>query len=67
MKPAGEWNQVRIVVQGNQVEHWLNGTRIVEYELGSPDWEDRVRKSKFASMPRYGREPAGTHRPAGSR
>ena len=59
VRPAGEWNQVRIVVQGKRVEHWLNGTRIVEYELGSPDWEDRVRKSKFASMPRYGREPAG--------
>ncbi len=59
VRPAGEWNQVRIVVQGKRVEHWLNGTRIVQYELGSPDWEDRVRKSKFASMPRYGREPAG--------
>ena len=59
VRPAGEWNQVRIVVQGKRVEHWLNGTRIVQYELGSPDWEDRVGKSKFASMPRYGREPAG--------
>ncbi len=59
VRPAGQWNQVRILVQGKRVEHWLNGTRIVEYELGSPDWEARVRKSKFASMPRYGREPAG--------
>lgn len=59
VRPAGEWNRVRIVVQGKRVEHWLNGTRIVQYELGSPDWENRVRKSKFASMPRYGREPAG--------
>jgi hypothetical protein len=58
-RPAGEWNQVRILVQGTRVEHWLNGTRIVAYELGSPDWEDRVRKSKFATMPRYGREPTG--------
>jgi Domain of Unknown Function (DUF1080) len=58
-RPAGEWNQVRLVVRGSRVEHWLNGKKIVEYELGSPDWEDRVRKSKFARMPRYGREPAG--------
>jgi len=57
--PAGEWNQVRILVQGKRVEHWLNGARIVAYELGSPDWEERVRESKFAQMPRYGREPTG--------
>jgi hypothetical protein len=59
VRPAGEWNQTRIVVQGTHVEHWLNGTRIVSYELGSPDWEERVRRSKFASMPRYGRESRG--------
>jgi hypothetical protein len=57
--PAGEWNQVRILVQGNHVEHWLNQRKIVEYELGSPDWQERVQRSKFAEMPRYGREPRG--------
>jgi hypothetical protein len=59
VRPAGEWNQVRIVVQGQHVEHWLNGRKVVEYELGGPDWQDRVRRSKFGKMPRYGREPAG--------
>jgi hypothetical protein len=59
VRPAGEWNEARIVVQGSHVEHWLNGTRVVSYELGSPDWEERVRRSKFASMPRYGRESRG--------
>jgi hypothetical protein len=59
VRPAGEWNEARIVVQGAQVEHWLNGQRVVRYELGSRDWEDRVRASKFASMLRYGREPRG--------
>jgi hypothetical protein len=59
VRPAGEWNEARIVVQGTHVEHWLNGHRVVAYELGSPDWEDRVRGSKFAAMPRYGREPRG--------
>ncbi|MGH7527528.1 MAG: 3-keto-disaccharide hydrolase [Gemmatimonadales bacterium] len=58
-RPAGEWNQVRLLVQGNHVEHWLNGRKVVEYELGSPDWEDRVRRSKFGELPRYGREPRG--------
>ncbi len=58
-QPAGEWNEMRIVVQGSQVEHWLNGRKIVHYELGSPEWRERVRKSKFASLPGYGRAPRG--------
>jgi 3-keto-disaccharide hydrolase len=58
-KPAGEWNAVRIVVRGNHVEHWLNGVKAVDYELGSPDWEARVKASKFAPHPYYGRNPEG--------
>ena len=54
VKPAGEWNQVRIVVKGGHVEHWLNGQKVVNYELWSPDWKARVAKSKFAQWPRYG-------------
>ncbi|HIL89377.1 MAG TPA: DUF1080 domain-containing protein, partial [Gemmatimonadetes bacterium] len=38
VKSAGEWNSSRIVVVNNQVEHWLNGDKVVEYELGSADW-----------------------------
>jgi cytochrome c len=53
-KPVGYFNKVRIVVQGPHVEHWLNGEKIVEYELGSDDWKQRVAASKFASMPHYG-------------
>ncbi|MDH3270791.1 MAG: DUF1080 domain-containing protein [Gemmatimonadota bacterium] len=59
VRAVGEWNQARIVVEGNHVEHWLNGTRIVEYELGSPDWEARVAASKFSQWPAYGRADAG--------
>jgi hypothetical protein len=57
--PAGEWNQVRLVVNGNHVEHWLNGVKVVEYELLSPDWEARVAGSKFSQWKGYGRAPAG--------
>jgi hypothetical protein len=59
VKPAGEWNAVRIVVRGNHVEHWLNGTKVVEYELGSPDWEAKVKASKFQQWPGYGRAASG--------
>jgi len=59
VKPAGEWNTTRLVVNGNHVEHWLNGVKVVEYELGSPDWEAKVKASKFATHPRYGRNAEG--------
>jgi hypothetical protein len=59
VKPAGEWNAVRIVMRGRHVEHWLNGVRAVEYELGSPDWEAKVKASKFTEWPGYGRSPRG--------
>lgn len=58
-KPVGEWNAGRIVVDGAKVEHWLNGTRVVEYELWSPDWERRVKDSKFSEWPAYGRAKRG--------
>ncbi len=54
-RPVGLFNQVRIVADGPHVEHWLNGVKIVEYEVGSPAWEKLVAESKFKSMPRYGR------------
>ena len=58
-KPVGEWNEGRIVARGNHVEHWLNGVKVVEYEIGSPDWEARVKASKFAKMANYGRVKRG--------
>jgi len=59
VKPAGEWNSSRIVAKGNHVEHWLNGQKVVEYDLMSPDWEARVKASKFVDWPHYGRAPRG--------
>ncbi|MBI4570008.1 MAG: DUF1080 domain-containing protein [Planctomycetes bacterium] len=58
-KPAGEFNRARLLVDGAHVEHWLNGEKIVAYELGGDDWLARVKNSKFASMPRFGREKQG--------
>ena len=58
-KPVGEWNEARLLVQGNHVEHWLNGVKVVEYEIGSADWEARVKASKFAKVASYGRMKRG--------
>lgn len=59
VRPAGEWNHARIVARGHHVEHWLNGVKVVEYELESRDWESRVAASKFRQWPAYGRAPKG--------
>lgn len=54
LKPFGEWNTTRILVNGAHVEHWLNGAKVVDYELWSPDWQARVAATKFAAYPHYG-------------
>lgn len=58
-KPAGEWNTGKIVVDGAHVEHWLNGTKVLDYDLGSADWKARVAASSFAAWPHYGALPSG--------
>jgi 3-keto-disaccharide hydrolase len=57
--PVGGWNSVRLIVNGNHVEHWMNDVKLLEYELGSSDWLARVKASKFNEWPQYGKEPKG--------
>ena len=62
--PIGQWNSGRVVVQGNHVEHWLNGRKVVEYERGSDAFRELVAKSKYAapqynSQGRFGEAPKG--------
>ena len=59
VKPVGEFNQVRIKVKNNHVEHWLNGTKIVEYVYGSDMMWDLVKKSKFNKMPLFAKASEG--------
>jgi hypothetical protein len=54
LKPTGEFNESRIVVRGKHVEHWLNGAKIVEYDLGSPALIDAIAKSKYKDVPGFG-------------
>lgn len=58
-KPVGEWNRTRIVVRGNRVRHFLNGEQIVDAEIGSDDWKTKVAGSKFAALPKFGKNVRG--------
>src|SRR6202048_4652188 len=59
VKPAEQWNSTLIVVDGNHVQHWMNGQKLLEYDFGSPDWQAKVKASKFAAYPNYGRASSG--------
>ena len=59
IRPAGEWNSSRIVVRGARVEHWLNGARVLTYELGSAAVKAGIEKSKFKGHPGFGEKIAG--------
>jgi hypothetical protein len=53
-RPAGEWNHSKIVVNKGKVEHWLNGKKVVEYEIGDEDWQKRKREGKWNNVSEYG-------------
>ena len=54
MRPVGEYNTVRLIVDNKHAEHWLNGQKVAEYTIGSADWKERVAASKFADWPHFG-------------
>lgn len=58
-KPQGEWNSVRIISQGPNIEYWQNDEKIVEFERWSPEWFEMVRNSKFECHPSFGTVPEG--------
>ncbi|HAM73238.1 MAG TPA: DUF1080 domain-containing protein [Verrucomicrobiales bacterium] len=59
VKPAGRWNHSRVLVRGNHVEHWLNGSMALQYELGSPEVMEGVARSKFKKVEGFGKSVAG--------
>jgi 3-keto-disaccharide hydrolase len=59
IKPAGELNEGRIIVNGTHVEHWLNGAKVIEYELGSAALKAAKAKSKFKDVSSWGEKLKG--------
>lgn len=58
-KPVGEWNASRVVVKGSTVQHWLNGAKVLQYELGSDEVKAAVAKSKFSKIGDFGTKVTG--------
>ena len=57
--PMGSWNHSQIKVKGNNVEHWLNGIKILSYICGSKEVMDRVPKTKFKNVLKFGEKIKG--------
>ena len=57
--PVGEWNHTRIVVNKGHVEHWLNGKKVVEYDLYSDDWTKKKMSGKWKDVASYGQSKKG--------
>jgi hypothetical protein len=58
-RPAGEWNQLRILISPEGCAHQMNGVTYFQYMLNSPDFNQRLAKSKFASMPKFAKSGTG--------
>lgn len=59
LRPADEFNDSRIVVQGTRIEHWLNGEKVVDVDTGSNDWKQRIGRSKFGIVPDFFKNARG--------
>jgi hypothetical protein len=59
LKPIGEFNQARLIHNNGHVEHWLNGAKVLEFEIGSPEMTKLLAESKFSNNPGYGSDKEG--------
>lgn len=59
LHPPGQWNQSRLVIKGQRVEHWLNGRKILEYKLESPPLKAAIAHSKFRDAPAFDKKIKG--------
>ncbi len=54
VNPAGQWNQVRVKIENGQLEHWLNGYKVVSTTMFDDNWKSMIANSKFKDMKGFG-------------
>ena len=59
LQPVGQWNASRIVLRGNHGEHWLNGEKVVEFDLGTPRLDSLLARSKYRPIPGFAERRRG--------
>lgn len=59
LNPVGEWNSGRIVKNGSNLQHWVNGKKVVETTIGDASWDKMVEGSKFKKWPQFGKTTKG--------
>lgn len=59
LKPIGEFNTARLLVNHGHVEQWLNGKKVVSYETGSKELTDLIAASKYSTNPNFGKSTSG--------
>lgn len=58
-KPADQWNTYKVVCNGKHIEHWVNGTKVVDCEIGSDDWNQRLAASKWKTTKLFASQASG--------
>ena len=53
LRPVGEWNSARVVLRGNHGEHWLNGVKVLEFDLETPRLNSLLERSKYKPIPGF--------------
>ena len=59
VKPAKQWNKIRLISKDQKYEFWLNGYKVVEFEMGNEKWTEMIADSKFKDMPDFGLSKSG--------
>ena len=59
LREVGTWNKTRITVVGNRVTYYLNLKKVLETEIGSPEWNQQLGKSKFKDWEKFAKNSGG--------
>jgi cytochrome c len=59
VNPPNTWNRARLIVNNGKVEHWLNGYKVVDTEMFTPQWNELIQNSKFADWQDFAKSPGG--------